>query len=547
MNVTAGLNLATDPGTLDLRGYLRVLETAGELERVRHPVDVRELGKLIEASDRALLFESITGFSMPVLANAMGNRRRWALAFGCDEPFLRKELEARTRQLIRPIRVDTGPVTEVILVGPEADLGALPVYLQHEFDGAPYFSAALDVSKHPESGRYNTGVRRLMVRGPRQTGIDMVAPSDLRAAYRRARELGRKFEVAFVIGAHPLDYLATQMKVPCDDEFEIMGGLRGQPVRLIRCATVDLEVPADAELVLEGYLEGDWTEVEGPFGEYTGCYGSSHLNPVFHLTGIMRRRDAILQSATIGGRRLDHTDTAVITALRTEMLIWESVSRAVAEPLQVYCPTAATGLHHVRISIHSRDPGDGRNALVAALASNAEVKMAIVVDEDIDIFDDHAVEWALATRFQGDRDLVVLSGMRTFPLDPSLPLHEGSRVTTAKVGFDCTRSYDRPARVFAIPQPPFAAERPGSVPEPVVDDLEALVERLRASLVDGPHFVDWLDKERTVHQSQIIRALGILRERGLVSMDREGRYWPADSSADRAATDTEAHAAKSES
>ncbi len=516
-------------GRCDLRSFVDALERAGELRRWSSPVSLRDVGRLIESCDQALLIERPQGCAMPILANAMATRRRWALAFGVAPEELRAELGRRAQVLIPPVRVDDGPVKEVVRTGDQADLTALPAYLQHELDGGVYVSAALDVTKHPETGRFNTGVRRLMVRGPRETGIDAVAPSDMRAYYRRARELGRRFEIAFVIGAHPLDYMATQMKVETDDEFEIMGGLRGEPVPLVRCETVDLWVPADAEIVLEGALDGDWTEVEGPFGEYTGCYGAAHLNPVFKMSAITHRHDAIFETATIGGRHLQHTDTAAITALRTELLAWESVSRAVAEPIQVYCPTAATGLHHVRIALRSRDPGDGRNAIVAAMASNAEIKLAIAVDEDIDIFDDRAIEWAIATRFQADRDVVILPGMRTFPLDPSLPPHEGSAVTTAKLGLDATRRFDRPARVFAIPRAPFeggpvAAPAHPETRQAGVDDLAA---DLVTSLPHGPRFVDWLVAFPEAHQGDIIRALGLLRERDLVRMDADGRYWPA--------------------
>lgn len=522
----------TDGGTVsgrcDLRSFVKVLEDAGELRRWSAPVSLRDVARLIESCRQALLIEQPQGCGMPILANAMATRQRWALAFGVPLEEIRAELGRRISTLIPPVRVDHGPVKEVVAVGDAADLTLLPAYLQHELDGGVYISAALDVTKHPETGRFNTGVRRLMVRGPRETGIDAVAPSDMRAYYRRAREIGRPFEIAFVIGTDPLDYMATQMKVTTDDEFEVMGGLRGEPVRIVRCETVDLWVPADAEIVLEGRLEGGWTEVEGPYGEYTGCYGAAHFNPVFKLSAITHRHDAMFQTATIGGRSLDHTDTALITALRTELLVWESLTRAIAEPLQVYCPTAATGLHHVRIALRSRDPGDGRNAVVAAMASNAEIKMAIAVDEDVDVFDDHAIEWAIATRFQADRDLVTLPGMRTFPLDPSLPPHDGPAVTTAKLGIDATRRFDRPAHVFAIPRAPFEE---GPVGPPVhaetrrasVDELATAME---ASLARGPHFVDWLTAFPDIHQGDVIRALGLLRERGGVRMDTDGRYWP---------------------
>jgi 2,5-furandicarboxylate decarboxylase 1 len=517
----------TEVETLDLRRHLRALEAGGELETVPGPVSIREVARLIEASERALLLERVQGYRMPVAANVMASRRCWALAFGCAESELREELGRRASRLIPPVSVADGPVREVIEVGAAVDLTQLPAHLQHELDGGPYLSAAMDVSRHPESGRHNLGMRRLMVRGPRETGVDLVAPSDLRALYREARERGRRFEIAFVIGTHPLDYMASQMHDSAHDELHLAGGLRGAPVPVVPCATVDLEVPADAELVLEGCLEGDWTELEGPYGEFTGCYGAAHLNPVFKVTGLMRRRDAILQTATISGRRLHHTDTAMLGALTSELMIWHALRAAVAEPLDVYCPTSASGLLHARVAIRRRDPGDGRGAVVAALACRG-VKMAVVVDEDVDIRDDRAVEWAIATRFQADRDLVVLEGMRTIPLDPSLPPHEGSMVTTSKMGIDATRRPDRPAHLFSIPRAPFEGARPGAFGEGAEASAEEVAERLERSLDRGPRFLDWLAEEPDLPQPVIVRALGILRERGRLRLDRDGRHWPAE-------------------
>lgn len=509
------------------RGFLRRLEEAGELQRISEPLSLRYAAKVIEASDQAVMIEHPIGSDLPIVANIMATHRRWALAFDVPADQVMHELRRRSANPIPAVTVESGPVHEVVELGDEADLGSLPVYLQHELDGGPYISAALDVSRHPETRRNNIGVRRLMLRGPRETGVDVVAPSDLRAYYRRAREQGTRFEIAFCIGLHPLDYMATQAKEAVDDEFATMGGFRLSPVELVRCKTVDLEVPADAEIVVEGFLEGDWTETEGPFGEYHGCYGSSHLNPVFKVTAITRRSDAMFQSATIGGRALQHTDTAAITALRTELIVWEAVSRAVAGDVRVYCPTAATGLHHARVAIEARDPGDGKNAALAALASYGEIKMAIVVDDDIDIHDDSDVEWALSTRVQADRDCVTVSGLRTFPLDPSLPPHEGSAVTASKLGIDATRRYDRPARIFDRPESPYweSGGPDGLDDSPSGRDPDEVARVLEETLDDGPRFVDWLERFPEMHQSEIVSGLGILRRGARLVMDRDGRFW----------------------
>ena len=508
-----------------LRTFLDQLDAAGELERWSKPVSLRELTRIVESTRKAILFENVAGCETAFVANAMASRTRWGLALDVPSDQVMFELARRLEDAIEPVRVAEAPVQEVVEVGDDVDVTKLPAYLQHELDGGPYISASMDVTRDDATGRYNTGVRRLMLRGRATTGLDLVSPSDARALYRRAREAGRRFEIAFVIGLHPLDYMATQLRGAAD-EFAVMGGIRAEPVQLIPCVSVDLEVPAHAEIVLEGYLDGDWTTPEGPFGEYHGAYGGSHLNPVFRITAITRRRDAIFQTATIGGRHLDHTDTAAIAGLCTEVAVWESVKRAVAEPRQVYCPPAGTGLHDVRIALTARDAGDGRNAVLAALSSTANCKFAIAVDEDIDIFSDSMVEWAVTTRSQPDTDVIVLSDLRTLPLDPSLPPYDGGPVVTAKMGIDATRRKDKPKEIFDIPRAPFADVE---LPEPPTDgerttDVGRLASRLLELVGDGVRFVDLLQALPDVHEGDVVRAIGELTDRGDLEFGLGGMY-----------------------
>ncbi len=514
-----------DPPKHTLRAFLDQLEQVGELERHREPVSLRALPRIHEASDKAILFEQVAGCDTSLLANAMATRRSFAIALDVAPEEVMFELARRITASIEPVRVTDAPVQEVVIKGDDVDVTRLPVYLQHEFDGGMYVSGGVDVTRDAETGRYNTGVRRLMLRGRAATGIDLVAPSDMRALYLRARAEGRRFEAALVIGLHPLEYIATQLRTEAD-EYALMGGVSGEPVQLVRCVTIDLEVPAHAEIVLEGYIEGDWDNPEGPFGEYHGAYGGSHLDPIFNVTAITRRHDAIYQTATIGGKNLAHTDQAVMLGLCTEVAVWEALRRAVAEPKNVYCPPGATGMHNVRIALNTRDPGDGRNAVLAALASMGNCKFAVAVDEDIDIFSDAMTEWAISTRSQPDTDVIVLSDMRTVPLDPSLPRHAGAPVTTSKMGIDATRRKDKPSEIFDIPRPPFAD---AGLPEiPIdgnrLDDLNALAKRLLELLGDGARFVDFLAALPDVHEGDVMRALGELRDRGEIAFASGGIY-----------------------
>ena len=229
-----------------------------------------------------------------------------------------------------PVVVEVGraeaPVQQVVLTGEEADLTALPVHLQHGADGGPYISSSMDYVVDTKTGWTNVGVRRLMLRGRREAGIDLIAPSDLRAIYLEKAARQEPLPVAYAVGSHPADFIAAVTATPPMDELEVIGALRGAPVPIVKCVTNDVWVPADAEYVLEGYLDPKGhTEPEGPYGEYVGYYGVVKRNPVFRVTAITHRKDALFQTATIGGRYLARTDTAQVTTMKTETAAWAAL------------------------------------------------------------------------------------------------------------------------------------------------------------------------------------------------------------------------------
>src|SRR6201997_3905650 len=179
-----------------------------------------------------------------------------------------------------------------------------------------------------------------MLRGRREAGVDLMSPSDLRAIYEASAAAGKALPVSFVVGAHPIDHVAAVMRLPID-ELGIVASLRDAPLAVVKCVTNDIRVPADAEMVLEGYFDArGHVEAEGPYGEFLGYYGAVKKNPVFHLTAITHRRDALFQTATISGRVLSRTDTAVLTAVRTDGIIWRAFEIRVREPVAVYATTS---------------------------------------------------------------------------------------------------------------------------------------------------------------------------------------------------------------
>src|SRR3989440_2630958 len=307
-----------------LRRFLESLPPA-ELQRVEEPVELGDVAAVHDGNAKAVWFARAGGAELA--ANVTASRSPLAIAFGPTPDQLLAEVLKRLGEPQAVTEVKHSPAQEVLERDP--DLTALPVHLQHGYDGAPYISASIDFTR--DASRTNVGIRRLMLRGRREAGVDLNAPSDLRAIYQAAVGRRERLPIAFVVGSHPVDHVAAAMRLP-GDELALMASLRGAPLPVVKCKTNDLRVPADAEDVIEGYLdERGYVEPEGPYGEFLGYYGALQTNPVFHLTAITHRKDAIFQTATINGRTLARTDPAQLNALRVEVSVWRALAAAVGE------------------------------------------------------------------------------------------------------------------------------------------------------------------------------------------------------------------------
>jgi len=445
---------AVDTERFRLRRFVEKLVEVGECEVHDKPIDLIDVARVLDGNPRAVWFKAAGPERAELVGNVMGSRQRLARAIDADPVGLLRALMQRLGGPRPPIKVSSqqAPVQQVVLKDADADLCRLPIHLQHAADGAPYISAGIDYALFPDSGFTNVGCRRIMLRGPQQAGVDLIAPSDMRAIYLDAAARKQAVPVAYAVGSHPADYLAAMTALPQMNELDIVGAVRGAPVPVVKCVTNDVYVPADAEYIIEGYLDpAGHVEPEGPFGEYVGYYGVVKRNPVLHVTAITHREDALFQTVTIGGRALGFTDTAHLTAIKTETAAWAALLTAVREPLAVYATPSSGGMYNLRLSLRQRMPGDARNAIAAVFGSHAEAKHVFAFDPDIDVFSDEATDWALATRFQADRDLIVGSGFRVVPLDPSL---QGAR-TGAKLGFDCTIPFGKAdALEFCVPAAP---------------------------------------------------------------------------------------------
>lgn len=497
-----------------LRTFVNKLIESGDVEIRDQPVDLCDLSRHIEATPKATLFRQAGPEKCELVAAVSGNRKRVAAAFGANERDLADEFMRRRNNLQPVIEIPRGdaPVQEITLKGDDADLTRLPFHLQHELDGSVYISSALDFSIDPQTGKTNMGARRLSLRNRHQVGTNLTAPTDLKRIYHGCVARGEKLPVNFALGTHPLDLLASQLRIP-NDEANLIGTMRGEPVPLVKGMTNDIPVPADAEVIIEGYLdEKGYVEPDGPYGEYAGYYGPMHLDPVFHLTAITMRGDALHQSVLHGsGPNMSQVESANILGIVIEARVKELVQMMGIEVVAVYVPPSGAEAQHIRVAIRQSKPGHGKNAIAAVIAGIHNVKHVFVVDGDIDVFDDAQMDWALATRFHSDRDLITFPGVMGMPLDPS---RNGPPPGT-KAGFDLTLPLGSAARDIT--------KRPAHAR---IFAAQARYQTVRSALEDlGPSFFgDIMEAVGSRDGRDIAVALDEIRNAGELVRKPDGRY-----------------------
>jgi len=353
-----------------------------------------------------------------LVSNLLASRRRLALALGidpeCHTVDLPGAVERRSANRIAPTVVGPAdaPVMEVVQRGDDADLRTMPVLRQHEMDGGHFFTMGF-VNRDPERPLYNAAFQRLMVRGAHETGMCM-APFHTWRIFKENEREGRPTPAVAVQGHHPMFYLACGMRVPYEvDEYEVAGGLLGEPLRLTPSATWGEEflVPADAEVSIEGEILPHRLKPEGPFGEWTGYYSGQRQGEVFRVTAVTQRKDPIHASVFAGHR--DH-----ISSLRREAEAYRRVKEAVPRVRGVCVPPSGNNMH-CYISIDKLSDGEPKLAAMAA-GSMGFFKMIVVVDADVDPFNEPEVLWAVAVRFQAHRDLDLVRGVLGSMVDPSM-------------------------------------------------------------------------------------------------------------------------------
>jgi 2,5-furandicarboxylate decarboxylase 1 len=425
-----------------LRGFISELERAhpGEVVRVTEPVDLafqmQALALELERRRRfpVFLFEQVRGHTIPVVSNVMASRRGLAIALGVEESALPETYAARLKEPVKPVVLSRPPLTLDVRRGEAVDLGALPIPTYFPGDGGAYLTAGLLVARDPATGVSTAGFHRFQVKGRNRLGVSLHSRRRMFDFQQRAEKAGQNLACAIVLGLHPAVGMGSlSYPAPEISKFEVVGGLFGEPMQLRRAETIDLDVPAWAEIVIEGEILAGEREPEGPFGEFTGYFSRRSTDNVFIARAMVLREGAWFHSIA-SGRAPDHI--LPLGVLR-EAEIRNALRRVIPGVRAVHVPTSGGASFTAYVSMKQTRPGEAKHAIPVVLGVDHYLKLVIIVDDDIDVFDESDVLWAMATRMQANRDLVVIEGSLGAILDPSASL-EG---LTAKLGIDATRKF----------------------------------------------------------------------------------------------------------
>ena len=431
----AGHNAVTD-----LRGWLTQLESSGRLAVAKEGIslidELAAISKRLEL-ERAVVFPRPGGHFMPVVANVFADRSWVAESIGVSTDQLLSRFQEAVRHPLPWVEVNSGPAQEV--VHREIDLlKLLPIPKHNELDSGPYITAGLLIARNPRTGVQNVAIHRCQISGPNRIGV-LLLPRHTQHYFRMAEEAGNALEIALVIGVHPVCLLASQAIAALDeDEMEIAGALLGHPVEMVKCKTNAVRVPAHAEIVIEGRILPNVREPEGPFGEFPQYYGPRANREVIQVDAITHRKDAIFHTIVGGG-----AEHLVLGEVPREATLLEHLQRSFPSVLDVRLTRGGTCRYHLVIKIDKKSNGEPKNIIMGAFGGHYDVKQVVVVDQDVSIDDPHEIEWAIATRFQADRDLIMVSGAQGSKLDPS---SDGG--ISAKMGIDATKPVEVEPMVF---------------------------------------------------------------------------------------------------
>lgn len=434
MYVPPRINGSAETQSPSLRTFLAELPE-DEFFRISEPIELDFLptALVLELEKRrrtpVVMIERPKGFDVPVVANLFASRARIARMVGAAPDAFNDAWVRALAHLIPAVMVDAGPVHEMVVQGNELDAGSLPISRHFEKDAGRYIGSGILVCKDPDTGVRNLSYQRLQLKGPCRFGASLHSRGHIWEHLHRCAARRRNLEVAIVIGVHPAINLAAGAKVAMEvDELEVAGALLGRPVELVKCKTIDVEVPAQAEFVLEGEILADTFEDEGPYGEYTGYSTDRSTRNVFILKAITRRLEPIFHDI-IPGYSAEHL---LLGRSAKEAHVHMRLKELVPNLKALNFPKSGTHFH-AYMSMKKTAEGQARHALMLLLGLDPYLKFVVAVDDDINVFDEEEVLWALATRFQADADMFMVPHVFCNRLDPSS--HDGM---SAKLALDAT-------------------------------------------------------------------------------------------------------------
>ena len=438
-----------------LRYFLGQLEASGSLVHFRKEVGVEyEIPAVIKYIaknvEKAVVFDKVKGYESLVVGNLFGSRKHLAIAFGIREEELEKSYVARAQNPIKPTVVGSGPVQEVVVEGGIDLQKVMPLLTHHAKDAGAYMSSAITVAKDPETGMRGMGLHRIQIKGKDGMGFFLGTPP-LSEFLAKAERMGKPLEIAVVSGVDPWTFCASVFYAPEGiDKFDIAGGFAGRSLELVKCRSVDLEVPADAEFVLEGHIIPGVREKEGPFGESTGYY-LTYDNPVGKIEVITHRAKPIYH--------------ALMPFTQDEEILIDVMMRPwMLGMLQESFPGKVRGLslgavcEFCAVQIEKKGDDDALKVIEHLLATPF-IKIAVVVDSDVDICEPKEVIWAMCTRARPDKDVIIKSALLGSMIDPSVEAPEVLELglmagRTSKIGIDATKPLEELERFERINVPP---------------------------------------------------------------------------------------------
>jgi 2,5-furandicarboxylate decarboxylase 1 len=424
----------------NLRNYIGILEENGQLVRVQKPVSLKyELANVAAAVQRqgrgASIFENPETSPWPIFAGAVGSPELAALALGCNLTDVTARMEAALdpSNAMPPIRTEEAAWKANCLIGDQVDFTKVPIPIHGAHDGGPFITGGITVAKDPISGRGNLSYNRMQVLGPRTFGFNVNEWRHVMQFYKVQEAKDKPLEIAIAIGVDPAISIAAGARYD-DDELCIAGAIRGEGVAVSKGLTVEVMIPAEAEIVIEGYLPPLKRQKEGPLAEFHGYYGELWESPVFNVTAICFRDDPIFQTIIPG-----HDEHIYIgNVLPREPLLLRFVKHVSKNVTGLHIPPYGNGFAAI-VQVEKSNPGEPKNVAMAAFTAHVNIKKVIVVDPDVNIYDPADVLWALTNRVDWGQDVFYIPGAQGHEMDPTA----NERGVHTKIGIDATYKPER--------------------------------------------------------------------------------------------------------